>query len=138
MKFDQDLCLNLQYDFGKMNSTLGVLCLWQCFCVFLFQDLNSHLFKLVNSILSFSGSHISSNWNVFENNPSVLSALDSRKEALIFYDCCRILLPPTFNIFLEVHDIFISHDCRRILLPHTFNIFQRFMIRTAMVRMLWY
>ena len=23
MKFDQDLCLNLQYDFGKMNSTLG-------------------------------------------------------------------------------------------------------------------
>ena len=23
MKFDQDLCLNVQYDFGKMNSTLG-------------------------------------------------------------------------------------------------------------------
>ena len=23
MKFAQDLCLNLQYDFGKMNSTLG-------------------------------------------------------------------------------------------------------------------
>ena len=23
MKFDKDLCLNLQYDFGKMNSTLG-------------------------------------------------------------------------------------------------------------------
>ena len=23
MKFDQDLCLKLQYDFGKMNSTLG-------------------------------------------------------------------------------------------------------------------
>ena len=23
MKFDQDLCLNLQYDFGKMSSTLG-------------------------------------------------------------------------------------------------------------------
>ena len=23
MKFDQDLYLNLQYDFGKMNSTLG-------------------------------------------------------------------------------------------------------------------
>ena len=23
MKFDQDLCLNLRYDFGKMNSTLG-------------------------------------------------------------------------------------------------------------------
>ena len=23
MNFDQDLCLNLQYDFGKMNSTLG-------------------------------------------------------------------------------------------------------------------
>ena len=23
MKFDQDLCLNLQCDFGKMNSTLG-------------------------------------------------------------------------------------------------------------------
>ena len=23
MKFDQDLCLNLQSDFGKMNSTLG-------------------------------------------------------------------------------------------------------------------
>ena len=23
MKFDQDLSLNLQYDFGKMNSTLG-------------------------------------------------------------------------------------------------------------------
>ena len=23
MKFDQDLCLNLQYDFGKVNSTLG-------------------------------------------------------------------------------------------------------------------
>ena len=23
MKFVQDLCLNLQYDFGKMNSTLG-------------------------------------------------------------------------------------------------------------------
>ena len=23
MKFDQRLCLNLQYDFGKMNSTLG-------------------------------------------------------------------------------------------------------------------
>ena len=23
MKFDQDLCLNLQYDVGKMNSTLG-------------------------------------------------------------------------------------------------------------------
>ena len=23
MKFDEDLCLNLQYDFGKMNSTLG-------------------------------------------------------------------------------------------------------------------
>ena len=23
MKFDQDLCLNLKYDFGKMNSTLG-------------------------------------------------------------------------------------------------------------------
>ena len=23
MKFNQDLCLNLQYDFGKMNSTLG-------------------------------------------------------------------------------------------------------------------
>ena len=23
MEFDQDLCLNLQYDFGKMNSTLG-------------------------------------------------------------------------------------------------------------------
>ena len=23
MKFDQDLCLNLQTDFGKMNSTLG-------------------------------------------------------------------------------------------------------------------
>ena len=23
MKFDQDLCLNLQYDFGKNNSTLG-------------------------------------------------------------------------------------------------------------------
>ena len=23
MKFDQDLCLNLQYDFGKMNSTIG-------------------------------------------------------------------------------------------------------------------
>ena len=23
MKFDQDLCLNMQYDFGKMNSTLG-------------------------------------------------------------------------------------------------------------------
>ena len=23
MKFDQDLCLNLQYDFGKMKSTLG-------------------------------------------------------------------------------------------------------------------
>ena len=23
MKFGQDLCLNLQYDFGKMNSTLG-------------------------------------------------------------------------------------------------------------------
>ena len=23
MKLDQDLCLNLQYDFGKMNSTLG-------------------------------------------------------------------------------------------------------------------
>ena len=22
-EFDQDLCLNLQYDFGKMNSTLG-------------------------------------------------------------------------------------------------------------------
>ena len=22
-KFDQDLCLNLQYDFGKMNSTPG-------------------------------------------------------------------------------------------------------------------
>ena len=97
-------------------------------------------FRLYNSdgrTLS-SGSHISSNWNVFENNPSVLSALDSRKEALIFYDCCQILLPPTFNIFLEVHDIFISHDCRRILLPHTFNIFQRFMIRTPMVRTLWY
>ena len=23
MKFDQDLRLNLRYDFGKMNSTLG-------------------------------------------------------------------------------------------------------------------
>ena len=23
MKFDQDLCLNLHYDFGKMNSSLG-------------------------------------------------------------------------------------------------------------------
>ena len=23
MKFDQDLCLNFQYDFGKMNSILG-------------------------------------------------------------------------------------------------------------------
>ena len=23
MKFDQELCVNLQYDFGKMNSTLG-------------------------------------------------------------------------------------------------------------------
>ena len=23
MKCDQDLCLNLRYDFGKMNSTLG-------------------------------------------------------------------------------------------------------------------
>ena len=23
MKFDQDLCLNLRHDFGKMNSTLG-------------------------------------------------------------------------------------------------------------------
>ena len=23
MEFDQDLCLNLQYDFDKMNSTLG-------------------------------------------------------------------------------------------------------------------
>ena len=23
MKFDQDLCLNLQYDFGKMNATIG-------------------------------------------------------------------------------------------------------------------
>ena len=23
MKFDQDLCHKLQYDFGKMNSTLG-------------------------------------------------------------------------------------------------------------------
>ena len=23
MKFDQDLCMNLQSDFGKMNSTLG-------------------------------------------------------------------------------------------------------------------
>ena len=23
MKFDQDLCLNLLYDIGKMNSTLG-------------------------------------------------------------------------------------------------------------------
>ena len=23
MKFDQDLCLNLKYDLGKMNSTLG-------------------------------------------------------------------------------------------------------------------
>ena len=51
------------------------------------------------STLSFSGSHISSNWNVFENNPGVLSASDSRKEALIFYNCCQILLPPTFNIF---------------------------------------
>ena len=23
MKFNKDLCLNLQYDFGKMNSILG-------------------------------------------------------------------------------------------------------------------
>ena len=40
MKFDKDLCLNLQYDFGKMNSTLGsvvplamfILLFWQHFC----------------------------------------------------------------------------------------------------------
>ena len=39
MKFDQDLCLNLQYDFGKMNSTLGsvvplaMFLLWQLTCI---------------------------------------------------------------------------------------------------------
>ena len=59
----------------------------------------STVYNSDGSTLSFSGSHISSNWNVFENNPGVLSASDSRKEALIFYNCCQILLPPTFNIF---------------------------------------
>ena len=62
----------------------------------------STVYNSEGSTLSFSGSHISSNWNVFENNPGVLSASDSRKEALIFYDCCQILLPPTFN--------FLFHD----------------------------
>ena len=40
MKFNQDLCLNLQYDFSKMNSTLGSVVplamfpLNECFQVF--------------------------------------------------------------------------------------------------------
>ena len=39
MKFDQDLCLNLQYDFGKMNSTLGSVVPLAMFSLFLFTTL---------------------------------------------------------------------------------------------------
>ena len=41
-EFDQDLCLNLQYDFGMMNSTLGsvvplaMFYLYSFFCSVLF------------------------------------------------------------------------------------------------------
>ena len=34
MKFDQDLCLNLQYDLGKMNSTLGSVVPLAMFLIF--------------------------------------------------------------------------------------------------------
>jgi len=38
MKFDQDLCLNLQYDFGKMNSTLGSVVPLAMFQFFFFES----------------------------------------------------------------------------------------------------
>ena len=41
MKFDQYLCLNLQSDFGKMNSTLGSvvpLAMFFCICLITFMD----------------------------------------------------------------------------------------------------
>ena len=43
MKFDQDLCLNLQYNFGKMNSTLGSVVPLAMFNVCLSSMLNTRL-----------------------------------------------------------------------------------------------
>ena len=43
MKFDQDLCLNLQYDFGKMNSTLGSVVPLAMFFYFLLSPFSSDI-----------------------------------------------------------------------------------------------
>ena len=46
MKFDQDLCLNLQYDFGKMNSTLGSVVPLAMFVIIIGQEICDFFFYL--------------------------------------------------------------------------------------------
>ena len=45
MKFDQDLRLNLRYDFGKMNSTLGSVVPWAMFFTFIVSSLGMLVFR---------------------------------------------------------------------------------------------
>ena len=54
MKFDQDLCLNLQYDFGKMNSNLGSVVPLAMFCLKLVCDVTSEIDHDLRSLMTKS------------------------------------------------------------------------------------
>ena len=54
MKFDQDLCLNLQYDFGKMNSTLGSVVPLAMFDIYSLSFFCNSLLYVARSILIWS------------------------------------------------------------------------------------